>query len=773
MSFISVLEDITARKQAAAALGASEAFNRDVLESNPDCLKILDSEGRMQFINVNGCRLLDIDDFGTLHSQPWSVLWPAVDEPVVRAAVAKAASGETARFQAFAHTAKGTPKWWDVIVAPAGGAADATGGRRLISVSRDITALKNAEQDLRIRDRAIAASGAGVVLVDPRLPDHPIVHASDGFERLTGYSQAEVLGRNCRFLHGPGTDPAAVERLDQAVRTLTTIRLTLMNYRKDGTSFWNDMSISPVTDALGGVTHLVFVQSDVSNHFEMKTALQASNDRLALGVAIAGLALAEVDYNTDTTHFSAEAARAFGLGGAAVKVPRAVVHAKVHPDDRDKLSRHVALSLDPAGQGGFAIDHRVVWPSGAVRWLTVRKQVLFTGDGPARRPHRAPVAMMDVTDRKAAEADLLASHARVRLAAEATSVGIWEWNLVTNTIRWDAQMCRLYGIGAAPDGVVLYDDWRVTVLPDDLPGVEDIIRTLVQQGGQQRFEFRARRRGSSTVLDIESVTTVRCNAHGLPEWMLGTNLDITERKQVQRQLQQASAELEDRVNQRTAELQALSLHLQRVREDEKASLARELHDELGGLLTAAKLDLARIRAKVAHDPAVVDRLEQAGKRLNEGIALKRRVIENLRPSALSNLGLAESLRVLCAETSDGLGIPVQADIADLSAGDDLDLTIYRVVQESLTNISKYAGAKTVQVTLRAIDDALQLTLRDDGKGFDVARSLVGRHGISGMRLRVTSLGGSLSLTSSPGCGTCLLATFPLQGGTARVALLDN
>jgi signal transduction histidine kinase len=185
------------------------------------------------------------------------------------------------------------------------------------------------------------------------------------------------------------------------------------------------------------------------------------------------------------------------------------------------------------------------------------------------------------------------------------------------------------------------------------------------------------------------------------------------------------------------------------------------------------MDLARIRAKVAHDPAVVERLNQAGKRLNEGIALKRRVIETLRPSALSTLGLAASLHILCAETSDGLGIPVHADIAELSAGADLDLTIYRVVQESLTNVSKYAAASAVQVKLSAIDDGVRLAVSDDGKGFDVDQSLVGRHGIAGIRFRVTSLGGTLTLTSSPGCGTALLATFPLPDHTERAALLQD
>ena len=229
-------------------------------------------------------------------------------------------------------------------------------------------------------------------------------------------------------------------------------------------------------------------------------------------------------------------------------------------------------------------------------------------------------------------------------------------------------------------------------------------------------------------------------------------------------------ELETQVNLRTAELRELSLHLQAAREDEKASLARELHDELGGLLTAVKLDLARVRAKVASDPAVLERLEQANARLNEGIALKRRVIENLRPSALTNLGLAASLRILCSETSAGLGIPIYAEIDEFESDPDLELTIYRVLQESLTNISKYAQASEVQVRLATAGEHVRLEVVDDGVGFEPNQSPVGKHGVSGMRFRVTSLGGSLRVDSAPGRGTTLLALLPLQSVTDRMAL---
>jgi PAS domain S-box-containing protein len=132
-------------------------------------------------------------------------------------------------------------------------------------------------------------------------------------------------------------------------------------------------------------------------------ALCASEQRLDLGLRVAGVALAEVDYTTGLNHLSAESAQQFGLGASAVALTREQIHATFHPDDRAELATRIAESLDPAGAGWFAMDHRVVWPSGEVRWLRVRKQVSFAGEGRARRPVRAMLATFDITAEKRAE----------------------------------------------------------------------------------------------------------------------------------------------------------------------------------------------------------------------------------------------------------------------------------------------------------------------------------------------------------------------------------
>ena len=117
---------------------------------------------------------------------------------------------------------------------------------------------------LRVRDNAIIAVSNGIVISDPTLPDCPIVYANPAFYSLSGYSEAEVLGHNCRFLQGPNSSPEAVQELRDAVREQRRTQVLILNYRKDGTEFWNEVTISPVRDDAGRLTHFVGVQTDVS-----------------------------------------------------------------------------------------------------------------------------------------------------------------------------------------------------------------------------------------------------------------------------------------------------------------------------------------------------------------------------------------------------------------------------------------------------------------------------------------------------------------------------
>jgi signal transduction histidine kinase len=241
-----------------------------------------------------------------------------------------------------------------------------------------------------------------------------------------------------------------------------------------------------------------------------------------------------------------------------------------------------------------------------------------------------------------------------------------------------------------------------------------------------------------------------------------------ERRQQQRALQAERDSLDAQVHARTAELTDLAQHLQTAREDERSRLARELHDELGALLTAAKLDLARLKSRLREvSPEAAERIAHLNDALNSGIALKRRIIEDLRPSTLNNLGLKAALDILAREFGERSALAVQAEIGTVKLSPSCELTAYRMVQEALTNVAKYARAAQVRILLQADAAGALLRVQDDGVGFDPAAQRSSAHGLLGMRYRVEAEGGRLQIVSAPGQGTCIEAVLPVQGANGQ------
>lgn len=232
-------------------------------------------------------------------------------------------------------------------------------------------------------------------------------------------------------------------------------------------------------------------------------------------------------------------------------------------------------------------------------------------------------------------------------------------------------------------------------------------------------------------------------------------------KREQEALLRERDQLDKEVRDRTATLAELATHLQQVREDERGHLARELHDELGALLTAAKLDVARIKSRLgAISPEAAERMQHLIETLNSGIALKRRIVEDLRPSSLSHLGLVASLEILAREFEDRSGLDVTTDLETVELGGSAQLTVYRLVQESLTNMSKYAEARQAEISLHGFEGYITVEVKDDGVGFDTTQIKGSSHGLAGMKHRVEAAGGRLTITSRPGEGTRISAVLP-------------
>ena len=208
-------------------------------------------------------------------------------------------------------------------------------------------------------------------------------------------------------------------------------------------------------------------------------------------------------------------------------------------------------------------------------------------------------------------------------------------------------------------------------------------------------------------------------------------------QELRRLVQLERDRLETEVVARMVQLTELAKHLQSAREDERHRLARDLHDDLGGLLTSAKLDAARIRSRLANKaPEALDLLAHLVETLNSGIALGRRIIEDLRPSALSNLGLVATLEILAREFAEHSGIEVHCTLEPVALKASADLVVYRLVQEAITNITKYARASHVWLSLALQDGVVEVSVRDNGLGFDTSLQPDSSYGLVGMRYQI-------------------------------------
>jgi PAS domain S-box-containing protein len=260
-------------------------------------------------------------------------------------------------------------------------------------------------------------------------------------------------------------------------------------------------------------------------------------------------------------------------------------------------------------------------------------------------------------------------------------------------------------------------------------------------------------RADGTELPIEaSISQV-----GSPDQRLFTVIlrDITQRKQA-----------EDALKAQQAELRELSARMLEAREDEKTVIARELHDELGQLLTALKMDLAWLRERLPGGE-VADRARQMGAALDQTVTSVRRIAADLRPLMLDDLGLADAAGWLVEDFAQRSGVACNLEKAGESGLDDVDRSvataIYRALQESLTNIARHAGAKHAWIQLAVEDGAVRLEVEDDGRGIAPealanARSL----GLKGMRERVLYLGGTVEVARAPRGGTRVRVRAPLR-----------
>ncbi|SOB78313.1 PAS domain S-box-containing protein/diguanylate cyclase (GGDEF) domain-containing protein [Marinobacter sp. LV10R510-11A] len=253
-------------------------WHQTLFDNHPDGVYTLDLKGYFQSCNAAVSRLTGYTA-DLAHGQHFNVFVEPDYRALTEAAFEKARSGEAITYETMGRHASGHTYFLEVTNFPVTIQGEIVG---VYGSCRDITNRKDQDAELRLLKRGIEASPNGILMADARSPDMPVVYANPAFAEITGYSHNDLIGRNCRFLQGEDTAPEAIEAIRHGLRHQTEVNVELINYRKDGTPFWNHLRISPVSDNDSTCTHFIGIQQDITHQKEQEAQIahQATHDRL-------------------------------------------------------------------------------------------------------------------------------------------------------------------------------------------------------------------------------------------------------------------------------------------------------------------------------------------------------------------------------------------------------------------------------------------------------------------------------------------------------------
>jgi PAS domain S-box-containing protein len=432
--------------------------------------------------------------------------------------------------------------------------------------------------------------------------------------------------------------------------------------------------------------------------------LQASEAQLKLGVEVAGLGVNRIDYETDTVVLDPIAAALFGLA-AGVPLPRSVIHATLHPDDKDEMVRRMHQSLDPTGEGTFSMEHRVVHPDGSVHWLSVKKQVIFVETAGIRRPVTSVLAAIDITDRKVGEEQLRASEQFNRSLMDGTADCIKVLDTDGRLVHMNTP--GLCALEIEDFGSVCGQEWKA-IWPADARG--DIERSVTRAVGGEVSSFQAyfpTAKGTPKWWEI-TVSPVRDADGGQIVRLLAVSRDITERKRAEEQLRQFAAELSE---------------ADRRKDEFLATLAHELRNPLAPIRNGLEL------IKLASGRAAT--VEKARSMMERQVTQMVRLIDDLMDVSRISTGKLElrkervplaSVLNSAVETSrpliEKMGHELTITLPEQPLMVDADMTrLAQVFLNLLNNAAKYSDrGGRIQLNVERQGSDVVVTVKDTGIG---------------------------------------------------------
>ncbi|WP_153555210.1 PAS domain S-box protein [Roseimaritima sediminicola] len=631
----------------------------------------------------------------------------------------------------------------------------------MIGTNWDVTAEVHSELELRLRERAINAIHSGIVIADANADDQPILFANPGFERMTGYSRSDIVGKNCRFLQGPETDPEAVEHIRSALRQRRECKVTLLNYRKDGSSFWNELRVTPVEDSQGEVSHFVGIQHDVTEQIQSERFLRRVLDSL---FAFAGVCTPD---------------------GILVEANRTALDAAgLEPEDvlgkrfeetywwsyDAAVQQQLREAIEQAAQGN-PTRYDVQVRAANNQFITIDFQLVPMCDDSGRVTHLIPSAI-DITDRLRDQERLTALGKMVQQSNDLIAI----CDLSGKGIFLNAAGRRLVGLDLDQPAEEI--NLRELFFADDWPKAIEVVRRVIAEGGACQ-EIRMRHRSSGQPIDVLwDVFRIDDPTSGQPFAMGTITQDIRQQKADRQRLVEAR-ERADAANRSKTEF--------------LANMSHEIRTPMTAILGFA--DLLGEQSQRPEDEHLIQTIQENGKHLlqiiNDILDLSK--IESgklaIAPKAFSPAELVQEIGELMAVRADEkqltLSLRVSPEVPLVIHSDPL--RIKQILINLVGNALKFTdrGEVAVEVDVDRPASRLRFAVRDTGIGIDAAsqkrlfepftqldgsdtRSIGGTGlGLAISRRLAERLGGRLTLESRVGEGSTFSLMLDLPEPTGQ------
>ncbi len=600
----------------------------------------------------------------------------------------------------------------------------------LAAIHSDVTAEKRREAELAelagknaLLAAAVEMTGSGIVITDPTQPGRPIVYVNPAFSKLTGFSFEDAVGQSFRLLTGPESDPDIGGEIHAALSAGQPIKIRQLGYRKDGTHFDVDLSISPVRDASGAITHFVGVHNDITAHIQAAERLRASEERLRnLADNVPGIIFQRTHRPDGSFYFSYMSERCFDLSGDTAEQLRldpTQVGSRVHPEDRDTY-RHVFLDamrdMKPA-EYEFRFTHRI---TGEMRWA----RSLF-------KPHPAPNGdviidgvVLDITDHKLAAERLRENEERLRMIAESMPGILFQRITDRNGVnRYEFISKRIvdhtgYTVAELFENPSIFQNM---IVPEDRARMEKAFAPI-SDAEMKPFEMEYRMRiRSGEVRWFNTMYTPRRAANGDTIWD-GMSFDITRAKTLKRQRRELESQL--RHSQRIDALGTLA-----------GGMAHDVNNTLVPILALSKLTHKALPDDSPHKnnmQSIIDATYRIRDLVARVLAFSRKQTSQARPLRLQTV-IASTVHLLNVTLPPNIKLVQQVDetIPDI-LGDKGELE--QVVTNLCTNAAHAIGQANGQISIELT--AVELAETDKLPG----ELLPGPHA----RIRVTDTGAGIA-----------------------------